>query len=60
MSNKGLLYSTGNYTQYFVIMHIYMCIYEKEDFIHVCVCVCVCVSQRIFSLVERFIKFSTV
>ena len=35
-----------------------MCINEKKEFIHICVCVCI--SQRIFSLVERFIKFSPV
>ena len=44
MNNKDLLYSTGNYTQKFLITdkgkesQIYIYIY-----ICVCVCVCVCV-----------------
>ena len=41
MTNKGLLYSTGNYTQYFVITYKgkesgkeYICIYLSHTFVH--------------------------
>ena len=41
MTNKGLLYSTGNYTQYFVIVYKgkesgkeYICIYLNHTVVH--------------------------
>ena len=39
VNNKVLLYSTGNYIQYAIIVHNGKG-YEEE---HMCVCVCVCV-----------------
>ena len=38
-TNKDLLYSTGNYSQYFVITYTG----KESEKEYVCVCVCVCV-----------------
>ena len=39
--NKALLYSAGNYTQYFAIT--YMRKESEKEYIYICMYVCVCV-----------------
>ena len=41
MTNKDLLYSRGNYTQYLSITYNEK--ESKKEYVYVCVCVCVCV-----------------
>ena len=44
ISNKDLLNSAGNHTQYLVI--IYNRKESKKEYIYIYVCVCVCVCNR--------------
>ena len=48
INNKVLLYSTGNYIQYPVVNHMYIC--NKQC---VCVCVCVCVYLNHFVVQQK-------
>ena len=45
MTSKDLLFSTGNYTQYFVIT--YKGREHEEEYICTYVCVCVCVTESL-------------